>query len=493
MQLYFGDLFLVRWMFEKGLSSLYLVAFISALNQYKALLGEKGLLPAPSFLKQTRFKDSPGLFHLHYSDRLVSIVCWIGILISLFILAGFLSILPWYGYILGWLVMWFLYMSIVNTGQTFYSFGWESMLLEAGFFAAFLGPADLEVPVIPVIILRWMLFRVEFGAGLIKLRHDPCWKDLTCLYYHYETQPMPGPLSWFFHHMPRFIHRFGVVFSHFVQLIVPFGIFAPQPFAQVAALLIIAHQLWLVLCGNYSWLNWLTIVLAFTALSDTLLVYLISIPEHIVEPKPLAFEILLLFLLGITMFLSWKPLLNFFSRDQLMNYCYNPLHLVCVYGAFGSVTKERYEVVIEATDDIVPDQNTVWKEYEFKGKPGSLSKMPRQFAPYHLRLDWAMWFLPFSVIVRDERIVYASTQLWFITLLDKLLVADPPTLALLSDVPFSDKKPAYIRALFYRYEFTSAKEKNRNGTIWKRKLIGEYLPPLNHDELKSHIDRLYGF
>ena len=132
-----------------------------------------------------------------------------------------------------WLLLWVLYLSIVNVGQTFYAFGWESMLLEAGFFAAFMGPSGMEPSLVPVLALRWMLFRTELGAGLIKLRHDACWRQLTCLDYHYETQPLPNPLSAYFHRLPKAMHRFSVLFSHFVQLVVPFGLFAPQPVAAV--------------------------------------------------------------------------------------------------------------------------------------------------------------------------------------------------------------------------------------------------------------------
>ena len=111
-------------------------------------------------------------------------------------------------------------------------------------------------------LVRWLLFRLEFGAGLIKLRGDPCWRDLTCLYYHHETQPMPKPLSWFFHHLPKPLHRVEVAGNHFAQLVVPFGLFAPQPVAGVAGAIVVVTQLWLVLSGNFAWLNWLTILLA---------------------------------------------------------------------------------------------------------------------------------------------------------------------------------------------------------------------------------------
>ena len=147
-----------------------------------------------------------------------------------------------------------------------YGFGWESLLLEAGFLAIFLGNDDTAPPVLVLWLVRWLLFRVEFGAGLIKLRGDPCWRDLTCLYYHHETQPMPGPLSWFFHHLPKPLHRVEVAGNHFAQLVVPFALFAPQPVASVAAAIVIVTQLWLVLSGNFAWLNWITIILAFSAI-----------------------------------------------------------------------------------------------------------------------------------------------------------------------------------------------------------------------------------
>jgi hypothetical protein len=484
MDSYFDGIVLVRLLFERSLAAIYLIAFISALNQFKPLLGEKGLLPAPDFIKQTSFRNTPTIFQFHYSDNFFTVVTLSGTILSASIMIGLFDQLPWYGYILGWLLIWFLYMSIVNVGQTFYSFGWESMILEAGFFAAFLGPSYMTPSVIPILLLRWMLFRVEFGAGMIKIRHDQCWRDYTCLYYHYETQPMPGPLSWHFHHMPKFVHRFGVAFSHFVQLVVPFGVFAPQPVAQIAAILIIGHQLWLVFCGNYSWLNWLTIVLGFTVLSDSMLSHVFTLPTVLVD-RPLSYDIVLYVLLVASLILSWKPLLNFFSKDQMMNYCFNPYHLVCVYGAFGSVTKERYELIVEATDDSTLNANTVWKEYEFKGKPGDLKKVPRQYAPYHLRLDWAMWFLPFSVVVRNNKVLYVSTRTWFIQFLEGLLKSDKNILGLLQKVPFENTRPSFVRVMYYRYQFTTPDEKKQTGNIWKRELTGEYIAPTSLSDIKS--------
>ncbi|HET9840035.1 MAG TPA: lipase maturation factor family protein, partial [Candidatus Angelobacter sp.] len=404
MAAYFGDVWLVRLLFQRTLAAIYLIAFIVVLRQFKPLLGERGLLPAPHFLERVRFRDAPSLFCWRYSDRLLSIVGWTGVALSAASVLGISEMGPVWFSMTTWLVLWFLYLSIVNIGQKFYGFGWESMLLEAGFFTAFMGPAHVRPSLIPVLILRWMLFRTEFGAGLIKLRHDSCWRDLTCLYYHYETQPLPNPLSWYFHRLPKWMHRLSVLFSHFVQVIVPFGLFAPQPIAAIAGLLIIAHQLLLIVSGNYSWLNWLTVTLGLLAFSDSTLAIVAPVALPQAAPGPLWFEVVLYILGAAAVLLSIKPALNLVSRNQLMNYSWNPFHLINAYGAFGSVTRARYEIVIEGTNEAVLSNGTRWQEYEFKAKPGDPRRRPPQFAPYHLRLDWLMWFLPFAVGVSESGI-----------------------------------------------------------------------------------------
>jgi hypothetical protein len=470
---------LARLLFERGLAVLYAVAFTAALNQFPALLGERGLLPAPAFLRHFRFREAPSLFHWRYSDGLLRAVAWIGIALSLALAVGAFARAPLGVALFVWLVLWFFYLSIVNVGQTFYSFGWESMLLEAGFFAAFLGPEWMTPSLIPLWCLRWMLFRVEFGAGLIKLRHGGEWRDRTALDYHHETQPMPNPLSRAAHRLPRRVLHGGVVFSHFVQIVVPFGLFLPQPIAGVAATLIILHQLILIVAGNYAWLNWLTVVLAFVALPDGWLAQLlpISIPAGL-APRPLVWDVVLIGLAPWTVFLSVAPAKNLCSRHQLMNYCWNRWHLVNAYGAFGTVTKKRYEIVVEGTRaEDANDSSAEWRAYEFKGKPGRLDRIPPVVAPYHLRLDWLMWFLPFAVIVTSRGIVVQREETWFLRFVEKLLEGDRATLKLLRNNPFPDGQPRFVRARYFLYQFTTRDERRERGDLWKRTYIDDYLPP----------------
>jgi len=480
---YFGDLVLTRLLIQRGMAAIYFVAFLTVAGQFKPLLGEHGLLPVPEFLRHTTWRETPSLFHWRYSDGMLDMVAWTGLGVSALALLGLTECGPIWLSVTAWLVLYGLYLSIVNVGQNFFGFGWESMLLEAGFFTAFLGPAQTQPTIIPILILRWMLFRTEMGAGLIKLRHDPCWRDLTCLYYHYETQPLPNPLSWYFHRAPKSMHRFSALVSHFIQVIVPFGLFAPQPIAAIAGGLILFHQLVLIVSGNYSWLNWLTVVLGFSAFDDGFISFILPIHTNALSARPLAFEILLYLLGAATIALSIKPALNLISPGQRMNYSYNPFHLVGAYGAFGQVGRERYEIVIEGTSDRVITPATQWREYAFKAKPGDPRRTPPQVAPYHLRLDWLIWFLPFSVVVTPSGIRVPGYSRWFFNFIERLLTNDRAVLRLMGPNPFSEAPPAFVRALFYQYRYTTPEQKRQTGAWWARQLLGTYLPPMSLDSL----------
>ncbi|QDZ14136.1 lipase maturation factor family protein [Humibacter ginsenosidimutans] len=460
---------LARQVLLRGIAAVYLVAFLSTLAQFPVLLGERGLQPAPAFVRRMGDRLSPTLFRRRYSDRLLLTVAGAGALVAASLVGGLPQLAPSWATMVAFLLIWAGYLSIVDVGQTFYAFGWESLLLEAGFAAAFLGSNDQAPPVIMIVFFRWLVFRLEFGAGMIKIRGDRSWRNLTALYYHHETQPMPGPLSWFFHHLPRWFHRIEVLGNHFAQLVVPFLLFAPQPVASIAAAIVILTQLWLVASGNFAWLNVLTIILAFSAISDPVAHAVIAaMPAHTDHTvTPIWFFVVVVVVGILLLWLSWWPLKNLFARRQLMNASFNRWHLVNAYGAFGSVTKERYEVVIEATDT-TDALTAVWREYEFKGKPGDPHRLPRQYAPYHLRLDWLMWFLALGSRNED----------WFYRLLQRLLEADPATLRMLRSAPFGSERPAMVRASLYLYRFSSWEQLRHDHVWWVREHVTELVPPV---------------
>ncbi|WP_040783371.1 lipase maturation factor family protein [Nocardia pneumoniae] len=464
------EYWLGRQVLTRGAAAIYLIAFITAARQFRALIGEHGMLPVPRLLARRSVREAPSIFHAHYSDRFFAAVCWIGAALSAAMVAGLADVVPLWAAMLLWLTLWVLYLSIVNVGQAWYSFGWESLLLEVGFLAIFLGNDRTAPPVLVLWAARWLLFRVEFGAGLIKMRGDTCWRDLTCLYYHHETQPMPGPLSWFFHHLPKPLHRVEVAANHFAQLVVPFGLFAPQPVASIAAAIILVTQLWLVLSGNFAWLNWLTIILAGSAISQSSAAAVLPVPTppSLPEPPPWFAGLVMAFTV-LVVFLSYWPMRNMISSHQLMNRSFNSYHLVNTYGAFGTVGRIRFEVVIEGTEDQTITERTEWKEYEFKGKPGDPRRLPRQWAPYHLRLDWLMWFAAFSPhYARD----------WLGPFLVRLLENDRATVRLLRRNPFPESPPRYVRAQLYEYRFTTPRELVSTRAWWHRTLVSRYVPPV---------------
>jgi hypothetical protein len=463
-----------RFVFERGLALVYLVAFLAAAFQFVPLVGERGLLPVSRFTSAVPFKASPSLFFIWQSDLIFRAAAWTGAALAGLILIGIPQRGGAAGVAIAWALLWVLYLSFVNVGQTFYGFGWESLLLEAGFLAIFLGGRATPPSTWMTWLWAWLLFRVMFGAGLIKLRGDPCWRDLSCLDHYFETQPMPNPLSWYFHWMPAAVHRAGVAFNHVVELMVPFFYFTPAPLSSIAAMVTIVFQLVLIASGNLSWLNWLTLVLCLPLIDDRFWSWLPVTPPALDAPTA-AYRLAVAALVGCVAILSIRPALNLYSRTQMMNFSFNPLHIVNTYGAFGTITRTRYEIVIEGTDETTITPATRWREYEFKGKPGDPSRLPPQVAPYHLRLDWLMWFAAMSPAPRDQ---------WMVTLVARLLEGDREVATLFRTTPFPDRPPAFVRARYYRYRFTTPAERARGGGWWARDLAGEFLPAVSLKDLR---------
>src|ERR1700751_3359754 len=199
---------LTRFVILRLLGFVYAIAFLVAANQLVPLIGEHGLMPATHFLNEIQSQLGsrgegmfrvPPLFWFGISDNALSIFCWVGFVLSLVVLSGYANAILL-------TVLWAMYMSIVHIGQIWYGYGWEIQLLETGFLSIFLCPLfdgrpfpKCRPPILVIWLFRWLGFRIMIGAGLIKLRGDPCWRELPCLSYHYETQPIPSPISRYLH------------------------------------------------------------------------------------------------------------------------------------------------------------------------------------------------------------------------------------------------------------------------------------------------------
>ncbi len=472
---------LTRFVFLRALGLVYSVGFLVLWQQMLPLFGERGLMPATRYLERVRaqesFWDLPTLFWWGPSDAVLQLAAGVGLALAVCVLLGAENALLM-------AALWALYLSFVHIGQDFYGYGWEILLLEVGFLSCFIAPlksvwplSAATPPARPAIwLVRWLVFRVMFGAGLIKIRGDACWRDLTCLAYHYETQPIPHPLSWLLHQAPLWFHQVGVAFNHLVELVVPFFVFGPARVRHVAGLLVVSFQAMLIFSGNLAFLNWLTIAICIPCFDDRWLRWIVPARlrqraealESGAQPIGRAQYAALFVLCGFVAIASYAPIANLLSPRQRMNTSFDPLHLVNSYGAFGSIGKTRDEVILEGTSDSVVGPNTQWREYAFKCKPGDVQRRPCWITPYHLRLDWQMWFAALSDY---------ETEPWIVHLMFKLLHNDEGALSLLANRPFPDAPPQLIRAERYRYRFTHFGEAG----YWKRERAALYVAPLSRD------------
>jgi len=477
---------LTRFMVLRLLGVVYAVAFLVAINQVVPLIGENGLLPVGNYLKFVTgalgspgagFLRLPSVFWLWHSDTALLTVAWIGFVLSLVVVGGYANA-PLLG------ALWFLYMSFNHLGQDWYGYGWEIQLTETGFLAIFLCPLlDMRPfpkrppPFLVIVLFRWLIFRIMLGSGMIKFRGDKIWRNGTALYYHFETQPIPGPLSRWFHFLPRAMLQIGVWFNWLAELVAPWFVFWPRLGRHIAGLIIVLLQVVLIFSGNLSFLNWLTIVPALACFHDGFWAKLL--PRRLVnmaetaaanaEPsRPMLTTAWVI--AGLVALLSIQPAMNILSPGQQMNASFDPLDLVNTYGAFGTVGQERTNVIFEGTSDDTTGGKARWQPYIYKGLPVLLDRRPPQVAPYQLRLDWQMWF---AAMATSEQYPWTYNLVW------KLLHNEPGAVSLFASNPFPGKPPRYIRAVLYRYKF--AKPGNIRGLFWERERIGDWIPVVSAD------------
>jgi len=478
---------LTRFVILRLLGFIYAIAFLVAANQIVPLIGEHGLRPLPLFLEHVRealgssfagFLRLPSLFWLDHSDTTLVLVAWIGFGLSCLVLAGYANAI-----LLS--LLWFLYLSFVHLGQEWYGYGWEVQLLETGFLAIFLCPLLDARPFTrraPPLVIFWLfralIFRIMVGSGMIKIRGDESWRDLTALYYHFETQPIPNGLSRWVHFLPRAVLRGGTLFNHIAELAAPWFVFWPRSVRYIAGIIIIAFQIVIILSGNLSFLNWVTIVPALACFDDR--AWAKILPRSLTRRAEQAAKSATVsrpmqrtawVVAAIVAVLSIQPVLNVLSAHQIMNTSFDPLDLVNTYGAFGAVGKERFNVVFEGTDSYFPDETATWKPYPYKGLPVALDRRPPQIAPYQLRLDWQMWFAAMGT---------PAEYPWTLNLVWKLLHNDPGALSLFASNPFPDRPPRYVRAVWYRYKF--APPGNYDRRWWERDEKQIWLPPFSADD-----------
>jgi hypothetical protein len=530
------DYRLTRWLILRLLGLVYVFAFLGLVKQGLPLLGSHGLTPAATFLEHARSTgetlwDVPTMFWFDASDGALQGWAWIGVVLSVAMLLGYAN-LP------SLILLWVIYGSFERIGQVWFGFGWEIQLLETTVLCAALAhpwdprPLAASPPTGAIVLLRWLVFRIMLGAGLIKLRGDACWRDLTCLDTHFETQPIPNPLSAWLHGQPHALHAIGVAFNHVVELVAPWFVFGPRRLRLIAGGSMAAFQIALVVSGNLAFLNWLTLVPILALLDDDLILRLVPkrarawLQARLPAAQPRdRWQVLAAFGVASMVILVWEPATgwltaggqvavgaalvtlvastlvvqrqavarrwgwrvdghqlaigafaalvaiksvavveNLASSHQAMNTSYDRLALVNTYGAFGHIDKVRHELSIEGTLDPDPEIAT-WRAYELPCKPTDVERRPCILGPYHLRLDWLLWFAAMQPHLRDA---------WLFHLVWKLLDGDTTVRELFAVDPFDGKPPTFvrIRRFVYHLEAVGAQP------WWRRDAEELWLPPI---------------
>ena len=433
----------------RALGAVYFTAFVSFGVQAGGLIGSRGILPFAEYFRAARaslgaaaYWEIPSILWLSWSD---------GALAAVWILGAVCAIVAAFGYyprvaLAGCLVLW---LSLCSAGQDFLSYQWDVLLLEAGFLAVFADDSPVRVW-----LFRWLVFRLMFFSGAGKLLSgDPAWRNLTALDYHYETQPLPTPLAWYAYQLPMAFQRVSTLFVFAAELVAPLIFFGPRRFRHAGAGAVILLQLLILVTGNYTFFNFLTITLAL---------FLFVEPKRV--PRGRAHHAVTSALATFVGLTSGLLLLELFNLalppgGGAVLHAITPLRIINSYGLFTVMTVQRPEIVVEGSNDGVH-----WLAYEFRYKPGGVMRAPPVVAPHQPRLDWQMWFAALGT--RQE-------NPWFTRFVIRLLEGEGSVLRLLESNPFPKAPPKYIRARIFLYHFTHFGDR----AWWRREEEGLYFPP----------------
>ena len=480
-----------RWIFARAMGVIFFCAFGSLAFQLRGLIGERGVAPAREFLEAAHaqlgaaaYWRVPTLCWLSSSDGFLVTLPVLGVFVSAVLAAGF------YPRICAFL-LWLLYLSLASVASPFLAFQWDGLLLETGLLAIFFFPRGRRpnwrrmdaIPRIAHILLWWLLFRLMFESGIVKLAsQDPTWWSLSALDYHFETQPLPIWTSWLLNQTPQWLLAFATLFVFVIEFAAPCMLVAPRRVRHWAAWVMIAFQILILISGNYAFFNLLTITLCIPLFDDEAWPrrwrdFLRLSTTFNARNRPVrtlriakAFACFVAVLTALPLLYSLRLFQNSSGLVVSAESFLAPLRSFNGYGLFAVMTTSRHEIIIEGSDDGIH-----WREYEFPWKPGDVDERPKLVAPYQPRLDWQMWFAALGSREQNP---------WFGRLVQRLLEGSPEVLGLFRQNPFPDHPPRVIRALVYDYHFTRFGDPSP--AWWKRELLGWYFPLVSLKPPEQH-------
>ncbi len=517
-----SDRLLPRWLFLRALGAIYFSAFFSLVFQIRGLMAPDGILPAGEYLQAVAHElghvrglwFAPTLLWLGSGPHVLSLLCWAGMVASLLLI---LNLWP-----RGMLAICFVcFLSFVSAAQDFSGYQSDGMLLAAGFISLFFTPSGFKPGLgsnsLPsrasLFLLQWEWFRIYFESGVAKIvGGDPEWRHFTAMDEYYQNGPLPTWIGWYVQHLPHWFHAATVLMTLAFELVLVWMLFLPRRWRIVCFLIASSLQVGIILTANYAFLNYLVLALGVLLLDDRFLLHLVPArwreslsaaiktserssiavedeesqeePASVKiaktsggEPGPHAIEFgkywKIFRLSAAAIVLSWifyattAELIWMFFELPLPTSpvaALEPFRVANRYGLFGIMTRGRYEIEFQGSDD-----GKTWVAYPYRYKPQDPSKAPGIYAPYQPRFDWNLWFA--SLGSWREYPIVPRTEL-------RLLSNDQDVLALFGKNPFPDHPPKDVRAVLWQYWFTSKAEKKKDGMWWRRQYVGLYAPTL---------------
>ena len=522
-----SDGLIPRWLFVRSLGLIYFSAFCSLVFQIRGLIGPNGILPANDYLQAvaqglghySRFWYAPTLLWFSSSSQMLVTLCWIGMVASILLV---LNLWP-----RGMLVICFLcFLSFVSAAQDFSGYQSDGMVLEAGFISLFFAPPGFRPGLgrrhppsrVSLFLLLWEWFRIYFESGVVKIvSGDPEWRHFTAMDEYYQNGPLPTWIGWYVQHLPHWFHAATVYATLALELGLVWMMFLPRRWRIVLFFIVTLWQIPVILTANYTFLNYLVLLLGVLLLDDRFFSRLrrsesltsppaesastichsersaaaqrrepaLGDPEEQRdegESKESAEESAVrrayrrVKLVVSALMLTWifyattAELIWIFGRAPLPTspvVALEPFRIANQYGLFAVMTCGRYEIEFQGSDD---GQN--WVAYPFRYKPQDLNKPPGIYAPHQPRFDWNLWFA--SLGAWREYPIVPNTEV-------RLLENDKDVLALFAGNPFPRVPPEQIRAVLWQYWFTTMAEKRATGRWWKREFLGLYAPTLERE------------
>ena len=511
---------IARWLFLRAMGLIYFSAFYALLFQVKGLIGTDGLLPARAYLGEAyilgilRYWAVPSLLWLSDGNGMLMALMWIGLIASVLVIAN-----VWPRASL--LVCFLCFLSFVSAAQDFSGYQSDGMLLEAGFLSLFLAPRGLwaglgaasPAPWAAHLLLLWEWFRIYFESGAVKLLSgDPTWRNLTAMYEYYQNGPLPTWIGWYAQHLPHWFHIGTAAATLFMELILVWIAFIGRKWRIVCFYIVTVWQIGVILTANYTFLNYLVLVLAVLLLDDTYLRRILPVPRGSLEgptvaeleeyssrdePQRLLHNAPVPVVVATPEDVTHRPwsrplhsagvavmavamiwvgyattveMIRMFWHDAPLPTgpvaALDPFRIANQYGLFAVMTPHRYEIEFQGSND---GQN--WIAYPFRYKPQDVHERPRIYAPYQPRFDWNLWFA--SLGSWQENSIVPNTEI-------ALLRGDKDVLGLFAANPFPGAPPKFVRAVLWQYWFSTWDQKQDQGIWWTRQLLGTYAPGLEH-------------